>query len=211
LQTTLAASLGLVFQLDALNYSGHQFRNSDLSVPELRKIIADQKATSGQPGVSQSFESLLQMMEGSSFLDTLLQAVLRLLGASRKFQALSKLALMETIDQIKGDPSEVRGLPPDLDQLIRVLIEERDRKVIADLKSAAKRLSPKDSAAIIYGTGHMPDLERRLRKELKYHATGEQWLTAFSVNLAQSGVSRAEREFIRGLVTRQLDVMQKSR
>src|SRR5262245_54526497 len=95
LQSTMAASFGLAFQLDAIDYARPNFRNSDLSVQELRRLLAEQ-------GGGQSFESLLQMMQGGSFFDALMQVALRFLGTSPKFQAMSKLALMEMIGEIQG-------------------------------------------------------------------------------------------------------------
>ena len=49
LQTTLAQSLGLVFQLDAIEYDRRHFRNSDLGVAELQaKLIGS--ANKAKPG-----------------------------------------------------------------------------------------------------------------------------------------------------------------
>ena len=94
----------------------------------------------------------------------------------------------------------MRGLPPEVRQLLEVLIQKRNQKVIADLKVQLQQVGPRGSIAVFYGTGHMPDLEARLRKELRYHPAGQLWLTAFSVNLAQGGISNADRQFIRSLV-----------
>jgi hypothetical protein len=203
LQTTMASSLGLAFQLQAIDYERAHFRNSDLSVQELRRLLAER-------GGGRSFESLLQMMEGGSFLDALLQMGLRFLGATPKLQALSKIALMEMIGQIQGDPAQVRGLPPDLKQLLEVLIEKRDEKVLGDLKAELSRRQPAASISIFFGTGHMPDFERRLRGELHYQPVEEHWLTAFSVNLKQAGITRTELETIRKFVESSLDQLQKN-
>src|SRR5207249_1728540 len=105
-----------------------------------------------------------------------------------KLQGLSKLALIETIAQIKGDPSQLRGLPPQMNQLLEVLVQKRNQKVLEDLKAELKKKAGLKSIAIFYGTGHMPDLESRLRTELNYRPAEQLWLTAFSVNLARSGI-----------------------
>ncbi len=200
LQSSMAAALGLVFQLEAIHYDRPNFRNSDLSVHELRQLLAEQRAAPGQPGAGPSFESLLQVMQGDSFLDSVLQLGLRFLGANPRLQALGKLALLETIAQIQGDPAQLRGLSPELKQLLDVLVQQRNQKVIDDLRDELKELGPRDSVAIFYGTGHMPDLESRLRQELHYRPVGQRWLTAFSVNLAQAGISDTERQFIHNFV-----------
>ena len=205
MQSSLAASLGLVFQLEAIDYGRTNFRNSDLSVEQLRGLIARQPPGAGEAGAGQSFESLLQILEGGSLLDVVLEVGMRFLGANPKLQAMSKLALIETIAQMKGDPSQLRGLPSQMKQLLAVLIEKRNQKVVDDLKAELREMSRDSSIAVFYGTGHMPDLEMRLRKQLKYKPAEQQWLTAFSVNLAQAGISQAELGFIRDFVKRELE------
>jgi hypothetical protein len=204
LQSTMADSLGLVFQLEAIDYNRPTFRNSDLSIQELRQIFSS-AGSGAQNGASESFESLLGMMQGGSFFDTILQAGLRILGASRKFQALSKLALMDAIDEIGGDPGRVGGLPADLKSLLEVLIERRNERVITDLKADLREVGKGGSISVFFGTGHMPDMERRLREQLHYRPAGQIWLTAFQVDLARAGVSSTEREFVQNLVHRSLD------
>jgi hypothetical protein len=205
LQTTMAESLGLVFQLEAIDYNRPTFRNSDLSIQELREIFAGAGQGTQKDGASESFESLLSLMEGGSFFDSILQTGLRLLGTSRKFQALSKLALMDAIDEIGGDPGRVAGLPAEFKELLEVLIEKRNQRVITDLKLDLAEAGKGDSISIFFGTGHMPDMERRLREQLHYWPDGQIWLTAFEVDLAGAGVSAKEREFIHDLVRRGLD------
>jgi len=195
LQVSMAETLGLAFQLEAIDYSSPHYFNSDLSVQELREII-------GQTGAGESFESLLQMMEGSSWLDTILQVVFRFLSTSPKLQGLSKLALMESIGEIQGDPAQMRGLPPQLKQLLDVLIARRNEKVVADLKLQLARMASNKSIAIFYGTGHMPDLEARLW-ELDYRPAEQLWFTAFSVDKVATGISETEYQFVRSFIQRE--------
>jgi hypothetical protein len=208
LQSALAAALGLVFQLEAMDYDQPNFRNSDLTIPELRQLLARRSAASGTSGAEASFEGLLQTMQGDSLLDALVQMGLRLLGASPKLQAWGRLALIDVLDQIQGDPSRLGRLPPDLKQLLEVLLLERNRKVLADLRAALRSMGRRDSVAIFFGAGHMPDLEQRLRRDLRYHPAGQLWLTAFSVDLARAGISPPERQFIHHLVQAELQQFQ---
>jgi len=196
LQVSMAETLGLAFQLEAIDYTRDNFVNSDLSIQEIREIIA-------QTAAGASFDSLVQMMEGGSWLDTILQLAFRFLSASPKLQGLGKLALMETIAEIQGDPGQMRGLPADLKQLLEVLIARRNEKVIADLKNKLTDMKPGDSAAIFYGTGHMPDLEIRLRRELNYRPANELWFTAFSVDKSAAGITEKEHEFVRSFIRQQ--------
>lgn len=208
LQSEMASSLGLVFQLEAIDYSSPNFRNSDLSVKQLRDTISARPAEPGQAGASQSFETLLQMMQGDSFFDAILRMLMRFLGSSPKLQALSKLALMQSIEEMSGDPSQLQGLPPEVKELLEVLVQKRNQKVLDDLKAELKKKTRPDSIAIFYGTGHMPDMGVQLARQLKYKPVEDVWLTAFSVDLKRASVSPAEVQFIRSLIKQEIKQLQ---
>jgi len=207
-QSALAASLGLVFQLTAIDYQRSNFRNCDLSIPELRQLLAQGEATAGTSGAGESFEGVLQLMEGGSFFDSVLQVGLRFLGASPKLRALGRLALIYVIGEIQGDFSHLHGLPPDMQQLLEVLLERRNQKVVSELVNDLSRLGRHDRVAVFYGTGHMPDLEKRLGQQLNYRPVSERWFTAFSVNLGKAGVSESERQTVQNLIKLQLGQFQ---
>lgn len=208
LQFSLAAALGLEFQLEAIDYRRPNFRHCDLSVGQIRDLIAEQPRVAGEPGAGQSFEGLLKMMEGGSWLDSLLQIGLRFISANPKLQGLAKLALIDTIAEIQGDPSKLQGLPPETKQLLDVLLQKRNQNIVASLRNELKELKREDAVAVFYGTAHMPDLERRIREEFRYVPAGELWLTAFSVNLAQSRITPTERAFLHDLLKSQMEQLQ---
>ncbi len=207
LQSSMAAALGLVFQLEAIDYDRTNFLHCDLSVGELRDLIAEQPRTPGRPGAGSSFEGLLQVTQGGSWLDSLVQLGLRFVGANPKLQGLAKLTLIDAICEIQGDPSKLQGLPPELKQLLDILLQKRNQKVVETLRAELKQLHRRDAVAIFYGTAHMPDLELRLRRELNYRPAGEFWLTAFSVNLTKTGITPAERDFLRQLLKSQIRLL----
>jgi len=204
LQSAMAASLGLVFQLEAIDYSRDNFRNSDLSVNQLRDLMSESQTDSAGPGPGESFEDLMQLMQGNSWFDALLQMALRLLGTNPKFQALGRLALIDLLGQIQGDPSRLQGLPPDMKQLLEVLLQRLNDKVLSDLKSEVAKLGRHDSVAVFFGTGHMPDLEMKLRSQLKYRPERQIWFTVFQVDLAAAKISPSERQLIDSFVKWQL-------
>jgi hypothetical protein len=208
LQARLAQALGLAFQLDAIDYERANFRPSDLNVQELRALMAGAAPAEDKQRADQTFESLVEIMEGGSLLSPLLNTGLSLIGASPRFQALSKFALIEMIGELQGDLSQLQGLPPHLAHLLDVLIQKRNEKVLADLKSAVTKLGSRDSISVFYGTGHMGDLEQRLRKELNYRPAEQLWLTALEVDFGQAGVSEAEAALLRDLVRGQLKSLQ---
>ncbi len=209
LQKDLAESLGLVFQLEAIRYTGTNFRNSDLSVAELRDLM-DQDAEPAAPGSpkekakSEAFEQLLKAMDGNSMFGTLLKVGFKLVGGNPKLQAMTKLALIEALGGIRGDLSRMKSLPEDMQRLMEVLIQTRNDAVLMDLRAELKRPAPPASISIFYGAGHMDDLERRVRREFGYRAESDLWLPAFTVDYAKAGLSIIEATFLRAMVQRQM-------
>jgi len=213
IQHTMAASLGLVFQLSAINYDRRNFRNSDLTIAQLQGLLKDGTATNPAAGstsgkASEEFQQLLQIMDGSSFLGTLLQAGLKLIGSSPKLQTLTKVMLIEILGQLKGDLSQIKGVPPEIQRLLEVIIRERNKVVFDDLKAELRAFKPPRSISVFYGAGHMADLEKLLREELKYRPLDEVWLSALTVNTRTAGLSSLEMEMMRGLIQWQMEALQ---
>lgn len=209
LQKDLAESLGLVFQLEAINYTRTNFLNSDLSVQELKELMDkdDEPATSDSPKEkrkNEAFEQLLKAMEGNSFFGTMLKAGFRLVGGNPKLQAMTKLALIEALGGIRGDISRMKSLPEDMQRLMEVLIQARNEAVLKDLRAELKRAAPPASISIFYGAGHMDDLERRVRREFGYRAESDLWLPAFTVDYTKAGLSVIEATILRTMVQRQM-------
>jgi hypothetical protein len=211
MQSTLARSLGLVFQLEAIDYDRTNFLNSDLSILQLQRIMAEGRpAAPGQKGATNAtFDILLQVMDGSSFLGSLFKVGLQFIAASPQLQAVAKLTMIEAVGRLKGDLSDVQGLPPDWKQLIKVLIEARNKNLLADLNAELKKIPVSGSIAVFYGAGHMDDMEKRITGDLHYHSADEIWLPAFSVDLRKSGISPAEAQWMSKLIDGQMDLMQR--
>jgi len=208
LQYNLAASLGLAFQLRAINYDRAHFRNSDLTISQLQGLMRAGAETGGNQEGGEEFEQLLQVMDGSSFLGALLDVGLKFIASSPKLREMTKLVLIETLGGFQGDLAQVRGLPPGLQQLLNVIIQERDKAVLKDLAKEIRSPHPPPRVAVFYGAGHMADLERRLRSELEYRPHAQHWLTAISVNTRRAGLSPSEVETLRGLIRWQLEALQ---
>jgi hypothetical protein len=210
IQHTLATSLGLVFQLSAFDYDRPHYRNSDLTIAQLQQLLlrgAGRENGEASNQASQEFQQLLQVMDGSSLLGTLVHVGLKFIGSSPKLQSMVKVVLIETLGQIEGDMSQIKGVPPEIQQLLAVIILERNKVVIQDLQNELANSRPPPSIAVFYGAGHMADLEKRLRNDLKYRPRDEIWLTALSVNTRAAGLSPAELEAMRSLIQWQLDAL----
>jgi len=212
MQSALAQSLGLVFQLDAIDYDRTNFINSDLSVLKIEQLmIGDEHAVPVAPGQkgrsSPSFDALLQIMDGSSFLGNLLKLAMQIIGSSPNLQAITRLMFIDAIGNIKGDFSEIPGLPPEMQHLLKVLIEARNQNVVDDLKAELKVVPRSGSIAVFYGTGHMDNMEKAITRQLRYRPAGDIWLTAFSVDVRQTGLPPGQLLMLRNLVKMQLDQM----
>ena len=213
MQSALASALGLVFQLDAIDYDRTNFLNSDLSVLQIQRLLLNdpcaEPAAPGEKGRSSpTFDALLQIMDGSSFLGSIAKWGVQMIGSDPQLQATTKFMLIEALGGMKGDFSEMRGLPPDMQNLLKILIEARNQNVVEDLKTESATVPPAGSIAIFYGTGHMPNLEKRITRELHYRPDGDVWFTAFSVDLRKTGLSAGEIEWMRNLIKTQLEQLQ---
>jgi hypothetical protein len=215
MQVTMAKSLGLVFQLDAIDYDRTNFLNSDLSIREIQNLMAgvEKNTPAPPPGEGSapgnpSFGYLMQIMDESSLLGSLMKMGMQFIGSNPKLQAMAKLTLIETLGRLKGEFSEMRGLTPDLKQLIKVLIDARNQNVVEDLKIELTTIPRRGSIAVFYGTGHMENMQKRITSELNYQPAGEIWLTAFSVDVKKSGLSASEVQVVRNLVEWQMNQLQ---
>jgi hypothetical protein len=222
-QHTLATSLGLVFQLASIRYDRPTFRNSDLTLPELQRLLSDnagaedarkQEGASpsgeggregGAGGGSREFRELMGIMDGSSLLGAIVHMGIRIIGTTPKLQAMTRLAMIEVLGRFQGDLSEVQGMPPELQRLMTVIIRSRNDVVLRDLKPLLGPAAAGRSISVFYGAGHMADLEQRLVSELGYRKQEETWHTAMSVNVRTSGLSKGELDLVQGLVRWQLE------
>jgi len=116
--------------------------------------------------------------------------------------------LIETMGGLKGDLSQIRSLGPGIAKLMTVLIEDRNRIVMADLKKVLAGPNPPSSIALFYGAGHMDNMERALVGGLGYKAVGEIWLAAFGVDYVEAGLAEADLAMIRALSELQRQLLQ---
>lgn len=229
LQPALAKALGLQFQLHAIDYSGSNFVNSDLTLEEMGRVMSresrkegggggGEKAGSGAGGTGGAGDGeaalgdLVSMMDGSSWAGVFLKFGVAFIGTSPKLRATVKLLLIETLGSMEGDLGQAKGMPPSMQRLMEVLIRERNTAVIRDVSAAVARgrRSGRErlaSVAVFYGAGHLADLEKRICEELGYRPSVERWYTAFEVNPGKAGLGPADVAAARRMVRDQLKTM----
>ena len=196
-----------MFQLEAIDYDRTNFLNSDLSISQIEHIMSGAPAQEGPTNAS--FNVLLQIMDGSSFLGSLVKMGMQFMASSPQLQAVAKMTLIEAIGRLKGDLSDMQGLPPEWQHLIQVLIQARNQHLLEDLSAELPKIPATGSIAVFYGAGHMDDMEKHLTGDLHYHAAEDVWLPAFSADLRQSGLTPEQAQWMRTMVEGQIDQMQK--
>ena len=212
LQTTLADSLGLVFQLDAIDYDRRHFRNSDLGIAELQGRLSGsgRKPQKGGKSPDPQTKAFLKMLEGDSFAFSLVEGILKLFQGNPQFRAMARMVIIETIGASEGDMAKLAGASsPAMRRLFKTLIDDRNTVVLRDLRREIQGKKPPESIAIFYGAGHMIALESRICEKLRYRSAEETWVTAFSVNPAKAGLSPFHTSLIQRLVRTQLEQLKK--
>ena len=215
MQLSLARSMGLVFQLEAIRYDRAHFRNSDISSEALMSRLKGGPLKTGRDGKTESEEKskngaerskeLMEALSGNSFVLNFLGKALSFLGKDPKFRALMKLAIVETLGAIEGDVTRLaKSSGPDMEKFMKVLLEDRNTIVFRDLRKVLKGKNPPKSIVVFYGAAHMPDLEKRLVEKLGFQPKGDDWLVAFGVNPTKAGLSGFEVGLVRKMIRMQI-------
>ncbi len=192
LQSQMAKALGLAFQLEAMHHDGPNYRNSDLTIDQVQERVAER---GGDASV------LFKILDGSSFAGKVARFMLRMIEGNPRMQAMMKVMLMETMRATDIENlGQMQGMPAGMAELMHVIVVDRNKVVIEDLKSVLAGANPPGSIAIVYGAGHMGDLEKRLAADCGYRHVGGFWLQAISVDLKDSGMSRAEVDRMRKMM-----------
>ncbi len=191
IQADMAAALGLAFQLHAFDTGKPNYKNSDLTVDQLKQRMAKSGA---------DLKPLMGMMDGSSMLAGLLKVGLGFIRSNPRMQTMVKIMLMETLSQYGDDIGKMKGVPASMQTMLKVLIEDRNQAVMDDLKKELAKKKPAGSIGVWYGAGHMRDLEIRMREQLKYRPAGQFWLPAITIDLNQAGISKQELEGMRKML-----------
>jgi general secretion pathway protein G len=193
IQSKLASALGLKFQLDVMDHSGDNWRNSDMSVDQLQEKLEE-------AGVSGA--GLFKMLDGSSFQARALSFVLGFIERDPSMGALVKVMLVEML----ADADRILAAAPgDMGRMMDVIVRDRNTVVMDDLGAIIAGEPDVESVGIIYGAGHLPDLQRRLTEELGYKVTGEQWVPAIEVDLKAAGVSVRQAQTMRAMIRRSME------
>jgi general secretion pathway protein G len=193
LQSKLASSMGLVFQLDAMDHNKGNWRNSDLSVDQVQARLE-------RAGVNA--DGLFGMLDGSSMFSRFGGFLLGIMGSTPDGKAMLRVMIIEMIghaDQL------LDRMPGGMGKVMGVLLEDRNAVVVSDLKKVIQGEPGVKTVGIIYGAGHLPSMERRLVEELGYKPVGDTWRPAITVDAKAAGVSGAQLKATRQMISRMVE------
>jgi hypothetical protein len=197
IQQQLADALGLVFQLRAMTHDHPNWRNSDMSIDQVQQRLDD----AGAGG-----DSLFRMLDGSSMTARFAGFMLRLTTALPGGQAMLKLMLVEVLSRAD---EMVGTMPGGLGKVFDVLIKDRNAVVLADLHRVVETEPAVRTVGIIYGAGHLPDMQRRLVAELGYAPAEDRWNAAIELDPVAEGLPPAQARQMREMVRRTIDAQLK--
>lgn len=217
LQQRLAQALGLVFQLDAIDYQRPQFKNSDLTYGELAALFRGSPAVGagsvarpsgsgpGRPAEGQTeFNALVQMMEGRGLFGGLARLGVKALETSARLRATTKLMMIEMFGSLPPNLADTAGMPEGMRHLMEKLIAARNDVVVRDLRRELRGHRHPDTIAVFYGAGHMADLELKLRRELGLRPRRVRWFTAMRLDPRAVGLTPLEVGMARAMARLQL-------
>lgn len=211
IQIKLASALGLEYQGASINYDRLNWRNSDMSIDEVQRRAREQGA---------SADSLLSMIEGKSMSARVVGFLLGFVKASPQMQLVVKVMMAETLANaekaldVAGQareegkkPSRMERQMAEMAKLMTVIIDDRNRVVLDDLKRIIETEPKVRTIAIFYGAGHLPKMEASLRDEfhMKDVEGGERWFPAIDIDLTAvpGGVQQAKQ--MRGMMKSMLE------
>ena len=208
LQSQLAKAIGLVFQLDAIDYHRANFKNSDLTPEALNHAIERRaeakpsepaKPTTKEPPAkvdNQTFKQLMGALHGEGEMAAQLGSMVTLMGSTPEMRETTKLMLVEALSQAGELIEMAKAMSPEIKDLFDVLITERNAEVVRQLDSQVSKLRAGQSVAVFYGAAHMDEIARRLTHDLHYTPAAQQWDTAFAADASKSIMPAAQMKML---------------
>jgi hypothetical protein len=153
---------------------------------------ADDQAGTG----NESFDALMQAMEGKGGMGEMMNTMTAFIGSSPEMRETTKVMLVEVIGHAGEMLELAKNASPDLKSLFEVVLAERNEVLFRNLRAQLAKLKPGESVAVFYGAAHMDEIERRLRDELHYSRAKQEWDTAFTADPAKSAMPPAQIHLI---------------
>lgn len=224
IQGKLATALGLVFQLDAIDYRRKNFVNSDLTPEALNSAIEKRSDAPAEPKKSdqseksdksdknpapekvtkETFDQLMQALHGEGEMAESLGGMVAIMGSTPQMRETTKVMLVEALGQAGELIDLAKSASPEMKDLFEVIITERNEEVIRQLQARLRQLRPDQTIAIFYGAAHMDEIARKLTTTLHFTPGAKQWDTAFTADTTQSIMPPAQIKMMMQMMRAQL-------
>jgi hypothetical protein len=196
IQQRLAETFHLRFQLDEMDETRSNWRNADMDVDQLEQLL-------GGGGDDDQGTILFDLLDGSSAVAHMASFFLSMIEQIPGAAPRGRLMIMEMLSV--ADESMLAASMPGGEHVIDVIIGDRNQVVVDTLEEVLRDQPEIKRIAVIYGAGHMPDLEKRIEDQLGYKPTGQTtWRTAMHLPLERFGITDQERMLLRATLLRQL-------
>ncbi|MDA1264979.1 MAG: type II secretion system protein GspG [Planctomycetota bacterium] len=193
IQKTLADALGLVFQLEGIDYASARWRRCDVTLAELQDLLEE----GGADG-----NGILGALQGGSALEALASGLLRFMGATKSGRGMLKLVGIEALARAE----DLMSAPPDgMEELFTVLLERRNDVVLSSIETLLAEEPDTASLAVFYGAAHMLDLERRLVDEVGLAPIEDSWLPAVNLRFEDTGLPMSTVRMMRKTISKAID------
>lgn len=186
-QQKLARALNLRFQLTEMDSTGGNWRNSDITPATMRSSMRDRDAEG-------DFEAFFDIMSGEGISGALAGGAVRLIGFSNTLREVFKAMLVETLPRSEELLTKNN---PIMGDLMEVILDQRNEIVLRDLEDVIEFEPEVRALALIYGAGHLAEIERGLMEDLGYRHVSTIWINAMDSDLSTLGLGPAEAKIIR--------------
>ncbi len=184
----VARVLGLVFQGDVMVEKSPRWRISDLAIDQMVERFEAE-------GVSLDLRS-----EGfASFPLGIVEPLLKVVQATPHLKNAGKMSFLEFLEE--SGPSHYQL--SNSSGLLKVIVMDRNQVVIDDLNEIIDKEPEIKSVGIVYGGGHMPNFEVRL-KEMDYQEVSVEWVDAITVQLPKNPIDKVKMELAQNLIRKMI-------
>jgi tetratricopeptide (TPR) repeat protein len=177
----IAKLIDLTFQGDGMVHEKPHWRSSDLSIDQVKERLKAQ-------GVSDEILSRTITWLPMQIMEPFLGLIQRMPNVKNTGKRLF-IEKMAKFQPPRRNTSNTSGRD-------QVIIFDRNQIVIDDLIGIIESEPSVRSVGIIYGGGHMPDLEARLRK-LGYQQESMEWTDTITARLPKTVLEKAQWELSR--------------
>ena len=170
MQQGIKGILDLEFQLEHVDYGPANLVHADMSPDEFAKSMKDRGESFIQILFRMMGQAAAQQGKGSAPSDA--ELLLALFSRNRSLRL--KQIMAAQFEDLENQMSVFQG--PDGS----TLISERNKKALSVLTEQIA--AGKKKIGIFYGSGHMPDMSKRLQHEFKLKPVSEEWLVAWDMS-----------------------------